>query len=235
MTKTHSGGVASDLYTIGFSELSITRQKIEKTIGYPQGRAPEAARKSIDEVLAALSGMEKLKGGYLICDDIEIGRTAIRCGEEEFATGPIVATQLAHASQAALFVCTAGEEISRWAKSLFSSGDQLRGYIADIAASEAVESAMDRIQEGLADRGRSDGKGISHRYSPGYCGWPVSDQAKLFSLLPRAYCGVTLTPSCMMEPVKSISGIIGIGRDVKKLEYPCKRCEKEDCLMRDRS
>ena len=35
-----------------------------------------------------------------------------------------------------------------------------------------------------------------------------------------------------MDPIKSISGIIGIGKDVNYYPYTCRMCDMEDCIYR---
>jgi hypothetical protein len=73
---------------------------------------------------------------------------------------------------------------------------------------------------------------ITNRYSPGYCDWNVGEQHKLFSFFPDNYCGIRLTPSALMDPVKSVSGIIGIGENVKRNDYTCRVCDMKDCIYR---
>ena len=104
--------------------------------------------------------------------------------------------------------------------------------MVDAVASELVEAAMNHIQDRLAETVGADGRHITNRFSPGYCCWPVSEQHKLFSLLPRGFCGITLTESALMLPIKSVSGIIGIGHNVSKMDYPCKLCDMRDCIYR---
>ncbi|MCI5917442.1 MAG: methionine synthase, partial [Bacteroidales bacterium] len=41
-----------------------------------------------------------------------------------------------------------------------------------------------------------------------------------------------LTPSSLMVPIKSVSGVVGLGRDVRKLEYSCGLCNFKDCYKR---
>ena len=113
-------------------------------------------------------------------------------------------------------------------------GDLLRGYIYDIIGSEVVESAADRMQGELRTAAAERGKTITNRFSPGYCGWEVAEQHKLFSFFRDNFCGITLTESALMNPVKSVSGIIGIGRDVKFAPYQCHRCEDNNCIYRNR-
>ena len=78
----------------------------------------------------------------------------------------------------------------------------------------------------------SSAKRITNRYSPGYCGWQVAEQHKLFQLIPDNYCGIRLTESALMDPVKSVSGIIGIGENVKINPYTCRMCDMPDCVYR---
>ena len=73
---------------------------------------------------------------------------------------------------------------------------------------------------------------ITNRYSPGYCGWDTREQHKLFSLLPENSCGIRLTESALMLPIKSVSGFIGVGANVRFNPYTCKMCDAEFCVYR---
>ena len=70
---------------------------------------------------------------------------------------------------------------------------------------------------------------ISNSYSPGYCGWHVTQQKFLFSLLPEQPCGVRLSESSLMSPIKSVSGVIAVGERIVKRKYGCELCGKADC------
>jgi hypothetical protein len=110
--------------------------------------------------------------------------------------------------------------------------DFLKGYIYDIIGSEIVEAAADLMQADLKNIMSLSGFKITNRYSPGYCGWDVAEQHSLFELIPENYCGIHLTDSALMDPVKSISGFIGIGNDVRNNPYTCRMCKQDDCVYR---
>jgi hypothetical protein len=110
--------------------------------------------------------------------------------------------------------------------------DLLKGFVCDVVGSEIVEAAADLMQAELEETMIRSGKKITNRYSPGYCGWDVADQHKIFKLVNSGFCGIRLTESALMDPVKSVSGIIGIGKEVKLNPYTCKMCNMTDCIYR---
>lgn len=149
-----------------------------------------------------------------------------------FDSGKIIHKMLQHSEKYALFVVTAGSEAAYLARSLIAEGNYLDGYIVDLLASALVDSAADQIQEQVRNMAKELGLHITNRYSPGYCSWNVEEQQKLFSLFPKGTCGISLSESSLMSPVKSISGIIGIGAKVKYKEYTCEICPMPNCQFR---
>jgi len=95
-----------------------------------------------------------------------------------------------------------------------------------------VEAAADIMQDNLLKEMISADKKITNRYSPGYCGWDVAEQQKLFQLMPDNFCGVKLNDSSLMDPEKSVSGFIGIGENVRYNPYTCGLCDMKDCIYR---
>jgi len=72
------------------------------------------------------------------------------------------------------------------------------------------------------------------RYSPGYCGMDLGEQRNLFQLASAEAVGIVLGASLLMEPLKSISGIVGLGpkAEVGIHLSPCERCPLVGCHMR---
>ena len=219
---------------IAFSELQLTRDKILKSLGYSADQAPPQVSAVTEELLEETAMHCEIRGGYMIVPEpvIDYKSGRIQLSGVEFYTRKIVTNQLINAEKLALFVCTLGPGVGEWSKVYLEKGDYLEGYIVDKIGSLGVEKAMDLVQRQLADEMINDGLKITHRYSPGYCNWHVSEQQQLFKLLPADFCGVTLSPSSLMEPIKSVSGIIGIGRRVEKNDYQCRVCEDQECIMR---
>lgn len=132
----------------------------------------------------------------------------------------------------ALIVVTVGKEMDDWLNSKHLSTDVMESFIADILGSVIVESLASHANKMLECIVGSVNWNITNSYSPGYCGWDVSEQHLLFSMLPDNICGIKLTDSSLMIPIKSISAVVGIGAKVRKKEYGCKICNKKDCFKR---
>jgi hypothetical protein len=60
----------------------------------------------------------------------------------------------------------------------------------------------------------------------------LTEQRKLFRLLGGNPCEIALSDVCLMTPIKSISGIIGLGKAVQTGIYACRYCELETCYKR---
>ncbi len=209
-------------YKIEINDLNITRSLIEKAIGFEPGNSPNPFPALIGEVLDNAGTHCSIEGGYIVRNDIDFDLTnhKLTVGNISFATEKIVINQIKKSEKIALFLCTAGPGIGEWSKKLFSQDETLKGYIIDVVGSEIVEAAMDKIQNSLETEMKGQDLSITNRYSPGYCGWNVSEQQKLFTFFPENFCGIKLSDTSLMYPIKSISGIIGIGKEVKKNNYP---------------
>ncbi|HEX2935108.1 MAG TPA: vitamin B12 dependent-methionine synthase activation domain-containing protein [Bacteroidales bacterium] len=223
-------------YRFSFNELDISRHRIEHVMGYEQDTIPEPFPEMIDKILESAAEYCEIQGGYRMYDHFSLESTnqSILINKTSLNIHKIIFQQIKRADKIAVFLCTAGPKIGEWSRQLMAEGDLMNGYIVDIVGSEIVEGAMDRIQAALAEDMKFQGSNISNRYSPGYCSWDVSEQHKLFSLLPPNFCNVRLTDTALMYPIKTVSGLIGIGKEVKYNAYTCQICDMQNCLYRHR-
>jgi hypothetical protein len=224
------------MFRFSFNELTITRSKLETAMGYQPGTVPETVTEIIEEILSQAADHCNIQGGFVIKDPLRFNKHTCQLFVEntDFNLHEMVYKQLKAAEKIAVFACTAGPDISDWSKKLMAEGDLTTGYIIDVAGSEIVETAVDKLQWMLSEQMTAAGLKISNRFSPGYCRWNVSEQHKLFSLLPDHFCSIRLSGTALMHPIKSVSGIIGIGKDMHLNPYACNACNVKKCLYRDR-
>jgi len=220
------------VFTLDPHQLAPQRETLEQALGYRGRSVPEAVSLLLDDLLASVPPL--LQPSCAFC--VPPGRltttaSSIVCSAVEFHTEPIITKRLRKSTAVALFVATIGPRLERWSKELTSS-DMLRAFVLDAIASVMVEAVAEWVESAVASEAATRGWRVTNRYSPGYCGWTVADQPKLFSFFPKRVCGISLTSSCLMVPIKSVSGIIGLGPDVKREEYECSLCDLADCFRR---
>lgn len=223
-------------YSIAFDELPIDPVNVLSVIGYRRDRIPRFINDLMQEIFAEASSKCAIEGGYRIFDSIKVSanRQNIHIDQLVFSPHKIITAQLKNARQVAVFACTAGNALEDWSKALIKGEDPAKGYMIDTLASLVVEAAMDIIHDDLAADSGKPALNVSNRFSPGYCEWPLTDVHQLISMLPPDFCNISLNDAAFMTPAKSICGIIGIGRKVKRSEYQCGRCDREACVYRDK-
>jgi cobalamin-dependent methionine synthase I len=177
-----------------------------------------------------------LRGAIYTTNDIRFSdeKDKIVIAGVDFELGRIVAKELRNSESLALFVCTAGKEISELAQDLLLGDDPVLGYVYNVLGSLIVEAVADKVHQEVRKMAAMSDQLITNRYSPGYCQWSVGDQHQLFSFFPDKCCGISLTDSALMQPIKSVSGFIGIGKRVKFRKYTCDLCSLTDCFYRNR-
>jgi len=133
-----------------------------------------------------------------------------------------------------LFTATVGGRVTAAIRGLFERNEPALAAMLDSAAS----AAADRLAELLGLRvlaGAGNGRRVL-AYSPGYCGWHVSGQRALFAALGPEEIGVTLNASFLMEPLKSVSGVlVSAVPEVHRFAaaYPfCADCRDQPCRAR---
>ncbi|MBU0474676.1 MAG: hypothetical protein KKF62_10990 [Bacteroidetes bacterium] len=220
--------------TINYSDIKFDKNDIGNTIGYSDGKLPPHFEEMIDQIITRFPKKCNINAGYRLLNlqHSTDRKDGLLIGNKFFQMDKIVTSQLKKANKAALFLCTIGNEMELWAKDLSQKGDSVLAYLVDIVASSAVESIADILHNRINQAASKLGLNVTNRYSPGYCNWSVAEQQKLFSLLPNNFCNISLSDSSLMKPIKSISGIIGIGTKVKFSQYICDRCGVNDCTHR---
>ncbi len=215
-----------------FDSLGFISGEIEELLGFKPGQAPEPFPGLIAQGLKLANHNCMGTGGYVIFNEVYTDPVCvtIQIHDKVFYPGKTVVRELKDASQAALFLCTAGHEITDLTKQHAADGDDMMAYVLDIIGSVAADKVAQKLLQKLEMEMALLGLGITDSFSPGYCNWSVAEQQTLFSLLPPGFCGIKLSPSSLMDPVKSVSGIAGIGRGLISKGYQCNWCTDRHCI-----
>jgi len=121
-------------------------------------------------------------------------------------------------------VLTLGQGPDRAVEAAQKQGAYLRAMLLHDLAASAVETLRQQFCHEIEVEAGLKGRHTSSPLSPGDAGWPIDEQAVIFSLLDAAQVGVILTESLVMVPVKSLSLVIGeasqaLGEEIDACEY----------------
>ncbi|RMG88077.1 MAG: hypothetical protein D6708_12080 [Candidatus Dadabacteria bacterium] len=164
----------------------------------------------------------------------------VTVGEGVRFRSPRLARALRDASAVRVFVATVGEGLERLVERWAGEGRLADAFLLDAFASAAAECLVERYHRLVGEHAARAGFAVTLRFSPGYCDWPLEDQRRLFSLFQDGNVAVTLTPSCFMQPRKSVSGVFGIvplpngGTGSLGVYNPCRECGNHGCPFRRR-
>lgn len=187
------------------AEIVPSREAVGALLGLPIGPPPDRrTAEALGEACALLRAEARPVGVTA-----EIGPEAFAAvyrGAGRNAPETPLAAIFPRATALTLFAVTLGPAVVAKIAAEFAAREFLRATALDAAASEAVERAADALERRLASRRPSGGARL--RYSPGYCGWDLSGQRALFAALQPEEIGIRLRESLLMEPLKSMSGVI---------------------------
>lgn len=132
----------------------------------------------------------------------------------------------------AILVCaTAGIEVDRFIKQVEITS-KASALIYNSIAIAAIEKYMGILNIHFKDL--YSGYELRPRFSPGYGDVALSTQKDLLRVLDaNRKIGISLSESLLMSPSKSITAIVGLGKDgCVHIEKDCDLCNKKDCEFR---
>jgi hypothetical protein len=149
-------------------------------------------------------------------------------------SGKTIARLLAPAEQAVIVVCTIGSMLETFMAEVLSE-DPSFGLALDSLGSAAIETLAEEVCAYFGEQAASTDLQATVPLGPGVEGWPFErGQRQIFDIVEAHEAGVTLTPSSMMLPLKSLSMIIGLGENVENTGKVCDYCTlRATCRYQD--
>jgi hypothetical protein len=213
-------------------EIVITEEMLIKRIG---GRSNETIAKYLPEVISLGESLLEPKIVYdlFTIDKIEEKKLYLENGEV-FQSEHLC--KLVNGADKLMVMCsTIGPALESKVKEIGNDGDLLEQYLLDIYGACAAGVLMDSLYKKIVKDYTDTGYGVTIQLQPGQLDWNISAQQVVFRLLSPEEIGVTLNDGNMMTPVKSTTGVFGIGdvEKVKEGDFACKVCPKRDsCSFR---
>ncbi len=183
---------------------------------------------------------DNAKPSALLSEVSVIDFESVFIGEGQNADDCPIKKIFPQADKLALFVLTMGEHISRKIERLFIENDFAFASMLDAAASLAADRSTEILAQYfykyLKENNPAAKSSAVLSYSPGYCGWHISGQKKLFDYLKPENIGITLNNNYLMSPIKSVSGVLIAGEKgihIFKSGFDfCESCMNRSCTDR---
>ena len=178
-----------------------------------------------NELVALAQGLFRPQGVFEVAYVGAKGERTVEVAGVAFES-PILRENLETANKVFPYIITVGPELERAAG---GQDDLLKQYYLEEMANLALEDAAEWLGAELENRYGVAGLA---NLSPGSLeDWPITEQAKLFSIFgdTEKLIGVRLTDSMLMVPRKSISGILFPSEEGF---VACQLCDRERCQGR---
>jgi hypothetical protein len=173
---------------------------------------------------------------------LEIVNGATRVEGAELDSPPLTARlERAGATAAVVAAVGAGPEAESEAGRLWREGHPDRYFFLEIFASAVVEALLKRLAGGLCTWADEQGLDALPPYSPGYRGWPLTDQQALLDLIVGAGeplpSPLEVLETGQLRPKKSQLALFGLAPRSDKTArltelIPCTTCSYSPCRYR---
>jgi len=203
--------------------------------GGPERKGTRVTNRKVEKWIRRLSSFVSPRIVFSVRSVRSVDRKGIQLSDGMYLRSGKLGRALCSSEQLVCFVGTLGGEIDDHVSRLTERGRLSEAYVVDALGSACVENTVERFQAAMDEQVRELGLATTVRFSPGYCDWSLREQMTLFRMVDNKAIGVSLSPSALMNPRKSVSGVFGLGADVSASRVrsnPCLICEKRDCFSR---
>lgn len=218
--------------TLDAQQIAVDQDCIIKALGYPENAAvPSRVHEQLPALIEQIRSLAEIRAVARFENKARITKKRLRLHHGPDFHSPALCRVVAPAERLALFAITLGRPISAWLTAL-AAADLAASFIADAAASELIIAAGHPLAKELLARQLPEPLHSTLLYSPGYCDWPIEEMPALLERVEAERIGIALTAGGMMEPRKSVCGLVGFSTDPHAVRtIPCDDCRK-DCVFR---
>lgn len=212
--------------------IEVNRWEVYRYLGYGAENADEETKRTVEECIAELGVIAKPR--------YEMREYPLILGEHGAVDGTCFQTvsydlskNLAGCGRILVMAATLGTEtdrrLFRYEKLSIS-----RAVVLQAAAAAMLEAYCDSLCGEWKREFEAEGYFLRPRFSPGYGDFSLSCQAGLLEALEAGKrIGITLTDRMLMAPSKSVTAVIGVGREpLGCVVSGCMACGKTDCEYR---
>lgn len=222
-------------------EYRVSEAEYHRLLGWPAGHAPAERARELAAWARAWYAEHGRPWVYLRRVPLGIGAEALQLDGRPFPSARLRQHFIDHQAQGAVLVAvSAGRECEEHARRLWNESRPDEYFFLEMFGSAVVEDLVARTSGRLCDLAGHEGLMAIPHYSPGYSGWDVTEQGKLFALIQegmdRPFPGpIEVMISGMLRPKKSLLAVFGLapaGAAAEPRATPCENCSFGPCSYR---
>jgi hypothetical protein len=227
-------------------DLSVQESEYQRLLGYPDRHVLEGRSRELAD-WARQWYVEHGKPWIYArrIDGLELNgeRHELRIQDTGFTSKPLhdqLATAQAHGTM--LVAVSAGSECEAKARELWQEGKPDEYFFLEIYGSAVVEHLIAAASGRICAWAEQNDLAVLPHYSPGYSGWDISDQSRLWELIRKNrsqdFPGeLEVLDTGMLRPKKSLLALFGVTRELDKVRslsrlIPCENCLLAACQYR---
>ena len=212
--------------------IELDRAEAIRYMGYHGAQPEDTVLESLTRCGAALQQAVEPKSIYRIFPLLALDEDTLSIADIQ-----IHSRNLARNLQGCREVCLMAATLGLGPDRLITRASAVRmsdAVIYQAAAAAMIETYCDEVNENIRQEAAVRGMYCRPRFSPGYGDFPITHQRDFSRLLdtPRKI-GLTVTESCLLAPIKSVTAVIGLSDTPQPCHRKgCEECGKTDCAYR---
>lgn len=212
--------------------IAFERSEVLRYLGYRGAQPDEMVEQNLDCCIAELQSAAAPKSVFQAFELSHLAEGTMKTGGVLIRSKNLART-LKGCTSVYLMAATLGVAVDR----LITRASAVRmsdAVLYQAAAAAMIEAYCDEVNDTLREEAERVGLYCRPRFSPGYGDFRIEHQRDISRLLdtPRKI-GLTVTESCLLVPIKSVTAVIGLSNSPQPCHRKgCEECSKQDCAFR---
>lgn len=213
-------------------EVVVQPAEFRRLLGYPKGHVPGERAGELAAWAADWYARHGRPWVYLRDATLQLERASLVIDGSEFVSARLQELlAVGRASRVVLVAASAGGACEAEAARLWREGKPDEYFFLETYASAVVEHLVATTSGRICAMAESTDLAVLPHYSPGYTGWDVADQPRLFELIRARQLRpfpeeLRVLPGGMLQPKKAILAVFGL---TSRLEHPVKSAQLIPC------
>ena len=194
---------------------ALDRKEVLRYLGYRGQEVTPELDARLDAAIASCLAIGRARASIAVYDvagqeELPDGTPQVTLADTALTlVGTSMQRHMRGARKVGVLAVTIGMGVERELKRL-SLTDHLGQVLFDAAATTMVERAADAAEATLVGMAAREGLYTNFRFSPGYGDMPMQTQHVLLDALDARRLGITLSPTLLMTPTKSVTAVVGM-------------------------